>query len=57
MLDKIIGAAAIAALVGFMGILIGFVPHVDLTTVVVVVVLMAAYDFFLMLFKRRGNGR
>lgn len=56
MRDKIIGIAAIAVLVGFMGILLGFVPHVDLSIVVGVVVLMAAYDFYLMLFKDRNGG-
>jgi hypothetical protein len=55
--DKVIGIAAIAVLIGFMGILIGFVPHADLTIVVVGVVLMAAYDFWLMLFRNKNGGR
>lgn len=57
MLEKIIGIAAFAVLVGFMAILFGFVPDVDLAIVVVVVALLAGYDFYLMLFKRSGNGR
>lgn len=57
MIDKIIAIAALAMLVGFMLILVGFVPSADLIVVVVVVSVMAAYDFYLMLFKRRnGNG-
>lgn len=55
MLDKVIGIAAIAVLIGFMGILVGFVPDVDLVIVVVVVVAMAGYDFYLTIFKS-SNG-
>ncbi|HEY9536778.1 MAG TPA: hypothetical protein VIS03_04215 [Kiloniellaceae bacterium] len=51
MRDKIIGAAAIVVLVGFLAILVGFVPNLDLLAVVAIVSLMAAYDFYLMLFK------
>lgn len=56
MLDKIVGIAAFAVLVGFMLILFGFVPDVDLAIVIVVVALLAGYDFYLMLFKKTGNG-
>ncbi|GAB4225358.1 MAG: hypothetical protein Tsb0032_31270 [Kiloniellaceae bacterium] len=57
MLDKVLGILAIAILMGFMGILIGFVPDVDLIIVAVVVVVMAAYDFYRTLFKRSNGGR
>ena len=56
MLDRIIGLAAIAILIGFMGILVGFVPSIDLVIVIAVVVAMAAYDFYLSLFKSRNGG-
>src|SRR3546814_17814334 len=50
--DKIIGAAAIVVLVGFLAILVGFVPNLDLLAVVALVSLLAAYDFYQLLFKR-----
>ncbi|MEQ8355977.1 MAG: hypothetical protein RH942_10615 [Kiloniellaceae bacterium] len=55
MLDRIIGVTAIAVLIGFMAILIGFVPDVDLIIVIGVVCLMAVYDFYLMLFRNRNG--
>jgi hypothetical protein len=58
MLDKILGVAAIIVLIGFMSVLIVFVPDVDLILVTLVVTGMAAYDFYTTLFKpTNGNGR
>lgn len=57
MLDRILGVAAILVLIGFMSVLVIFVPDVDLILVVLVVTGMAAYDFFVTLFKpKNGNG-
>lgn len=56
MTDRIIGIAALAILIGFVGIIVGFVPDLDLIVVVVVVVAMAGYDFYLTLFKGDGKG-
>ncbi|MGF1628093.1 MAG: hypothetical protein ACFCUT_01345 [Kiloniellaceae bacterium] len=57
MLDKFIGFAAMAVLIGFMGILVGFVPSLDLIAVTVVVVVLAGCDFYYMMFiKKNGNG-
>lgn len=56
MMDKFLGFAAMAMLIGFMGIIVGFVPSVDLIIVTVVVVALAGYDFYYMLFKKNGNG-
>lgn len=56
MLDKILGIAAISVLIGFMGVLVIFVPDVDLILVTLVVTGMAAYDFYINLFKpKNGN--
>lgn len=56
-MDKVIAIIALATLIGFMLILVGFVPSTDLIIVVIVVSVMAAVDFYLLLFKRRdGNG-
>ena len=55
MTDKIIGLLAIAVLIGFVGIIIGFVPDLDLIAVVVIVVAMAAYDFYKSLFVKSNN--
>ncbi|MEQ8815163.1 MAG: hypothetical protein RLO51_20340 [Thalassobaculum sp.] len=57
MLDRTIGLSALALLIGFMAILIGFVPHPDLIAVIVVVVLMAGYDFYRSLFAGRDGRR
>ncbi|MGD1880487.1 MAG: hypothetical protein ACFB13_23675 [Kiloniellaceae bacterium] len=57
MLDKIIGLAAIALLIAFAGILIVFVPSIDLILIVGVVSAMAAYDFYRTLFKRKNGNR
>ena len=55
MLDKIIGLSAIVVLIAFMGILIGFVPDIDLVLVIAIVVAMAGYDFYISLFKKRNG--
>lgn len=57
MLDKFIGIAAFAVLVAFMLVLFSFIPDFDLGLLIVVVGALAGYDFYLMLFKRRQNGR
>ncbi|GHD51369.1 hypothetical protein GCM10017083_25750 [Thalassobaculum fulvum] len=54
-MDKVIGVAAIALLAGFMGILVGFVPDIDLVIVVAVVVAMAGYDFYRSLFAKQDD--
>lgn len=56
MIDRVIGIAAIAVLIGFMGILVGFVPDVDLVIIIAIVVAMAGYDFYWSLFKGRNGG-
>jgi len=56
-MDRIIGIVALLVLIAFTGVLLVFVPDIDLAVVVVVVALLAAYDFYLMLFKEGGNGR
>jgi hypothetical protein len=57
MVDKILGVAAIIVLIGFMSVLVVFVPDFDLILVTLVVTGMAAYDFYVTLFKRKnGNG-
>ncbi len=57
MMDKAIVIAALVLLIGFMAILIGFVPEIDLTIVVVIVVAMACYDFYRELFGKRNGDR
>jgi hypothetical protein len=56
MLDRMLGLLALASLIGFMLILMWFVPDIDLAIVIVVVALLAAYDFWVTLFKpKNGN--
>lgn len=56
MTDRIIGIAALGVLIAFVGIIIGFVPDLDLFVVMAVVVAMVGYDFYLTLFKGDGKG-
>jgi hypothetical protein len=57
MFDRFIGIAAFAVLVAFMMVLFVFIPDFDLGLLIVVVGGLAGYDFYIMLFKRQGNGR
>jgi hypothetical protein len=50
--DQLMRAAAFAALVGFLGVLVFWVPRIDLTGVILVTLALAAYDLF-----RPGHGR
>ena len=52
MTDQLMRAAAFAALVGFLGVLVYWVPRIDLTGVILVTLGLAAYDLF-----RPGHGR
>ncbi|MGF1593907.1 MAG: hypothetical protein ACFCUW_11540 [Kiloniellaceae bacterium] len=56
MLDKFLGFAAMAVLVGFMGILVSFVTSLDLIIITVIVVVLAGSDFYYMLFRKNRNG-
>ena len=57
MLDRFIGIAAFVVLVAFILVLFVFIPDFDLGLLIVVVGALAGYDFYIMLFKRRQNGR
>jgi len=46
MTNRLLAALAFAVLLGFVGILVWYVPRLDLGLVVAVTVLLAAYDFF-----------
>lgn len=52
MSDRILAALSLALLLAFLGVLVGFVPELDLAAVVVVVGLMAGYDFYLSLRRK-----
>ena len=44
--DRLMGFLAFAVLAGFLGILIWYVPRLDLGTVIVLTLLFVAWDFF-----------
>lgn len=46
MLDRILAFFAFAVLCGFLGILLWFVPRLDLGLVIGAMLLLTAYDFF-----------
>jgi hypothetical protein len=50
--DQLMRLAAFAALVAFLGILVYWVPRIDLTAVILVTLALAAYDLF-----RAGSNR
>ena len=54
MTDRILSILAFAVLCGFLGILIWFVPRLDLGIVVLLTLLFVAYDFFI--HNRSQNG-
>jgi hypothetical protein len=47
MLDRIIIAIALLALIGFTGIMVGYVREPDLTVVIVMMVAFALHDFWI----------
>lgn len=51
MTDKILAAMALVGLFSFCGILLAFVPQLDLIIIVVVVLLMVTYDFWRDIFR------
>jgi hypothetical protein len=46
MIDQLLRAAAFAALVGFLGVLVYWVPRIDLTGVILLTLALAGYDLF-----------
>lgn len=52
MLDKVLGLVSLAALVAFLGVVVGFVPLPDLAAVIGLVLAMAAYDLHRSTFRR-----
>ena len=52
MTDQLMRLAAFAALAAFLGILVYWVPRIDLTAVILVTLALAGYDLFF-----SGNGR
>lgn len=57
MVDKVIGLLALGVLLGFFGILVGFVPDPELIMVIGVVAAMAIYEFYTTLFKNKNGGQ
>jgi hypothetical protein len=54
MTDRILSIFAFAVLCGFLGILIWFVPRLDLGIVILLTLLIVGYDFFF--HNQRQNG-
>ncbi len=55
MVDKGIALVAILILLGFLGVIVVFVPDLDLMIVSLLAVSMAAFDFYRDTFKRKNN--
>jgi hypothetical protein len=57
MVDRVIGCLALAVLVAFLAVIVGFVPEPALAVVMLVVAALAAYDFYGALFRKSGDDR
>jgi hypothetical protein len=55
MTDRILPIFAFAVLCGFLGILIWFVPRLDLGIVLLLTLLIVGYDFFFHNQRRNGS--
>ena len=55
MIDKIMAIMGLATLIAFLGVVVAFVPELDLIVVVVFVSALAIYDFWSAL-RAQGNG-
>ena len=55
MIDKVLAVISVACLIGFMGIIIWFVPDPDLVIVTIAVLAMALYDFYREAFRNGGG--
>lgn len=56
-MNRLLALVAFLTLAGFLGILLWFVPRIDLGAVIVLTLAMAGYDFYLSMRRRRGGGR
>ncbi len=57
MLDKILVLLSMAALIAFLGVVIGFVAEPDLVIVTTLMVALASHDFWISVFKRQNGSR
>lgn len=57
MIDRVLAALSLAALLAFIGVIVLYVPDADLVIVSAAVLALAAYDFYVTAFRNRRNGR
>ena len=57
MLDKILVLFSMAALIAFLGVVIGFVAEPDLVIVTTLMVALASHDFWILVFKRQNGAK
>ena len=57
MLDKILVFIAMAALIAFLGVVIGFVAEPDLVIVTTLMIALASHDFWISVFKRKNGDK
>lgn len=55
MSDKIMAVLALATMIAFLGVVVWFVPEIDLAAVIVLVSLLAIYDFWQTLRRRDAD--
>ena len=57
MFEKVLAVIALLTLAAFVGVVVWFVPELDLAIVSIVVLGMAAFDFYLMTFRKKNSGK
>ena len=56
MVDKVLAVLSFAMLAAFAGIIVGFVPDIDLGLVFLFTLVLCAYDFWKTTMNAKGNG-
>ena len=56
MVDKMLAVLSFAMLAAFAGVIVGFVPDIDLGLVFLFTLVLCAYDFWKTALKGKGNG-
>ncbi len=57
MFEKVLAVVALLTLAAFVGVVVWFVPELDLAIVTIVVLGMAAFDFYLVTFRKKNSGK
>ena len=57
MIDKVMAVGSLFGLIIFLGVIVVYVPEVDLTIVMLLVAAFASYDFYRTIFRGGGGDK